>query len=159
MVNILQKWCQCVCGGFSLQSSEDGGDELCWDEAECHKLAEILEGAVVCGVCCLEAALLYMPPCGLCEVASVPHLGRRCVLCATWHLQNQALCARPGDGEAWYTVDERQLCRRSFYVETSCTLPVAIVLCILSCRTKANRKQLVERLSHDVERGVPSLGI
>ena len=39
-VDILQKWCQCVCGGFSLQSSEDEGDVLCWDEAECHNLAD-----------------------------------------------------------------------------------------------------------------------
>ena len=68
MVDILQKCCECVCGGFSLQSSEDGGDVVCWDEAQCHNLAEIMDGAVVCGVCCLEAALLYMTPDGLCEV-------------------------------------------------------------------------------------------
>ena len=165
MIHVRLTWCQCVCGGFSLQSSEDGGDVLCWDEAECHNLAEILEGAVVCGVCCLEAALLNMSPYGLCEVEGTA---------LQFHIwEDDACCAPRGIFKIkHYALDPAtgkhgtQLTKDSYVVGLSTSRHHAHYHWQLFCAAfvpnkSVNRKQLVERLSHDVERGidVPSLGI
>ena len=164
-VDILQKWCQCFCGGFSLQSSEDGCDVLCSDEAECHILAEILEGAVVCGVYCLEAALLYMLPYGLCEVEGTAlqfHIWEDdacCVPRGIFKIKHDALDRATGKHGT-------QLTKDSYVVGFSTSRHHAhyqwqLFRAAFVPNKSVNRKQLVERLSHDVERGVdvPSLGV
>ena len=91
-----------------------------------------------CGVCCLEAALLYMSLYGLCKLDGTAlqfHLWEDDACCAPrgiFKIKHYAL--DPATGEHG-TVDERQLCSRSFYVDT-CTLPVAVVSCSLRAEQK-----------------------
>ena len=155
--DILQKWCQCVCGGFSLRKIR----VMCC--AGMKQSAIILQrylkvpSSVVYAAWRSHSCICHHKACVKWKAQPFNSTsGKQCVLRATWHLQNQTRCAQPGDGEAWHTVDERQLCSRSFYVETLCTLPVTLQLfrAAFMPNKSVNRKQLVEWLSHDVERGV-----